>query len=972
MPPARTPRPSRRTAAAALPAFRRRVPEDVPFLPSMVVQRLKIDPEFEKQLRPGGRLAGLLDNPPLLEASATQEMDGRLVPVVLAVVRNKNGESGPGILVRLLQGTDLRDASHTNARGGVLLRLPARMPEDVGTPVSGTIELLGLTPPFRQSVTIPAGRQHIVVEILLDALPPPQMTLATSTQALSIPIADNPLDRLPGDFPIALCADLNKVLSTTANDPILGSATGSTGFPGTRLPLIKRLTIPRIGDQTAPNVAPQRYLVRVRQEWNFLSYTLGELSEIASLDPGEILKVAERVAEQTQNSAEQVLRESLAVVHGLQQQLSSVDTIVSNTASTANAIAASGLGGGGFGVLAGAGAGAGIGALVGGPIGAVVGGVAGALFGGLFGGGGPLGAAATPVATVTNTIARTTSDTSLLVNSLLQTSQSSVNQAIRTLSSTARSLQRATDQVSPLLSRVTNLVRWTLYENYAVCTKIEEVLEIEAKRITAVIGTNLPLFSDQDIVDYERIFSPRLLEGKLRPHFDTLRRAIAAKNAAIMPVSLVRVWLDYSAAHAGADFTITVPGIAESLRIELRPGTTRAYGFLRAPSPLSVPPSGALGTAALTLSFRSDLADPPVTISFPFPITIPPTNGTVNVGRITLGYESVPGSDNFQEHQFTGMVVTNASGGVTLVSQTVALVVPRAAVFTEFDPLFIHINRNREYYFGLLCQAALAEPSLRDDAPQLAAFDGNSPLWRLPIIGFEGDRALILKSPAAGDPNVTKFKADQGAASLVQLASPGAYSEALQGVLQLTDAIGKLHPALLPVPAPAVPPIALIDLTGKAIPGLPGGTGGTLGGTIIKTIPLSTSALGTAALTGLLGGTGAPQFTIDNARLIALGVDPTKIDRVIGVDVTPIRTLAGAATVIPATPATLSFGSIGSPFSFSGATALVPGSGLTSPAGGILASPVGIWKLQFGSALPATAIPAIADVLMEVLLETHA
>jgi len=938
----------------------------------MVVQQLKIDPEFERQIRPGGRLVGLLDNPPVLEASATQMMDGRLVPVVLVVVRDKAGESSPGILIRLLQGSDLRDASHTNVRGGVLLRLPGRMPEDWTKPVSGTIEILGPTPAFKQNVTVPARKQHVVVEIVLDALPAPHLAMFSAAQALSIPIADNPLDRLPGDFSIALCADLHTVLSAAANDPILGPATGSTGFPGTRLPLIKRLTIPRIGDQAAPNVAPQRYLVRVRQEWNFLSYTLGELSEIASLDPGEILKVAERVAEQTQNSVEQVLRESLAVVHSIQQQLSSVDTLVSNTASTANHIASSGLGGGGFGVLAGAGAGAGIGALVGGPIGAVVGGVAGALFGGLFGGGGPLGAAATPVATVTTTLARTTSDTSLLVNSLLQTSQSSVNQAIRTLTSTARSLQRATDQVSPLLSRVTNLVRWTMYENYAVCTKIEDVLEIEARRITTVIAANVPLFSDQDVVDYERIFSPRLLEGKLRPHFDTLRRAIAAKTAAIMPVSLIRVWLDYSASHAGADFTITVPGIADSLRIELRPGTSRASGFLRAPSPLTVPPSGSLGTATVTLSFRSDLADPPVTIPFPFPFTIPPTPGTVNVGGITLAYESVPGSDNFQEHQFTGLVVSNATGGATLVSQTVALVVPRSAVFTEFDPLFIHINRNREYYFGLLCQAALAEPSLRDDAPQLTSFDGNSPLWRLPIIGFEGDRALILKSPAATDPNVIKFKLDEGAASLVQLAAPGAYSEALQGVLQLTDAIGKLHPALLPVPAPAVPPIALIDLTGKTIPGLPGGAGGTSGGSIIKTVPLSTSALGGTALAGLLGGTGAPQFTIDNARLTALGIDPTKIDRVIGVDVTPIRTVAGAATTIPATPATLSLGAIGSPFSISGATAAVPGSGFTSPPGGTLLSPVGLWKLQLGAALPATAVAAITDVVLEVLLDTHA
>jgi hypothetical protein len=65
-------------------------------------------------------------------------------------------------------------------------------------------------------------------------------------------------------------------------------------------------------------------------------------------------------------------------------------------------------------------------------------------------------------------------------------------------------------------------------------------------------------------------------------------------------------------------------------------------------------------------------------------------------------------------------------------------------------------------------------------------------------------------------------------------------------------------------------------------------------------------------------------------------------------------------------------GTIASPFNFSGAGTAVPGSAFTSPPGGTLTSPVGIWKLQLGAALPAPALAAIADVLLEVLLETHA
>lgn len=960
MPPKKAPAAARSVLVSTQPLG----PRKVAFEPSMVTEVLKIDPAFERDMRDGGRLAGLLDNPPPLAGEATRLADGRLTPIILAVVRDTQGTSHAGVLVRLLQDDVFCDASHTNERGGVVLSLPGRKPSEWKTAVSGTLEIVVDGTPIRKNVTVPAAVQHVMVEFLLDTLPPAM--LKAGPYGLMVPIADNPLDRLPADFTTAMCADLSKVLSPAASDPILGQTGGA--FPAQRLPSLIRLTVPRLGDPWAQSVLPPRYLVRVRQEWNFLSYTLGELTEVASLDPGEILQIAERVAEQTQNSVDSVLREALSVVNSVRQQLSSIDTVVANTASTANAIAASGLGGSGFGVLAGAGAGAGIGALVGGPVGAVVGGVAGAIFGGLFGGGGPLSAAATPVSTLTTTLARTSSDTSLLVNSLQQTSQRTVNQAIKTLTSTARSIERATNQVSPLLSRVTNLVRWVVYENYAVCTKVEEILEVEARRITTGIGANVPLFSDEDIVDYERIFSPRMLEPKLRPHFDLLRRAIAARNSAHMPVSRIRIFVDYSSSGAGADFTMTIPSV-EPLRVELRPGLSRAFGFIHLPTPLTVQANGSLGTATMGLAFRSDLSPGPIPL--PFGGSVTPAS-SLTVTAITLLYESVPGSSNDQEHQFTGLTVSNTTPSTP--AQTLALVVPQAAVFTEFDALFVHINRNREYYFGLLCQAALAEPSLRDDAPQLASFNGDNPLWRLPIIGFEGDRALILRAPLPNDPNVAKFKADEGAASVVQLASPGAYSEALQGVLELTDAIGKLHPALLPVPAPAVPPIALIDLTGKTIAGLPGtgGGGGTAPGGIVTSLPLSTSALGAPALAALLAGTGPAQFTVDNARLIALGIDPTKIDRVISAEVSPVRTVAGAAVPIPSTPASLALGTVTSNFNLSGAAALIPGTNYAATPGGSLASPVGVWKLTLGQSLPVAAIAALSDVVVELLIETHA
>ncbi len=108
--------------------------------------------------------------------------------------------------------------------------------------------------------------------------------------------------------------------------------------------------------------------------------------------------------------------------------------------------------------------------------------------------------------------------------------------------------------------------------------------------------------------------------------------------------------------------------------------------------------------------------------------------------------------------------------------------------------------------------------SLRDDAPELASFNGEHALWRLPILGFEGDRVLVLSDvDPATDADAKRFFEDAGAATIVQLAAPGAYAEALQGLLELTDAAGKIHPALQPPPVPVMPPLALVDLTGKRL-----------------------------------------------------------------------------------------------------------------------------------------------------------
>ncbi|MBW3578580.1 MAG: hypothetical protein KY462_12735 [Actinobacteria bacterium] len=59
------------------------------------------------------------------------------------------------------------------------------------------------------------------------------------------------------------------------------------------------------------------------------------------------------------------------------------------------------------------------------------------------------------------------------------------------------------------------------------------------------------------------------------------------------------------------------------------------------------------------------------------------------------------------------------------------------------------------------------------------------------------------------DEEAQDLLADEGAATILQLAAP------LQGLLELTDLVaGKIHPALLPAPAPTVPTVGVVDLAG--------------------------------------------------------------------------------------------------------------------------------------------------------------
>jgi hypothetical protein len=210
----------------------------------------------------------------------------------------------------------------------------------------------------------------------------------------------------------------------------------------------------------------------------------------------------------------------------------------------------------------------------------------------------------------------------------------------------------------------------------------------------------------------------------------------------------------------------------------------------------------------------------------------------VTLQRIRFWFDTSPAAAADQEIPGgeLGPLTVNFATRVATAEFDLTPAVPAAIDPQDFlkdDPLFRHINTNRSYYLGILGRAAQRIPSLRFDAPQLQ----NVPqeVWRLPIVGFEGHRIVVIRDADPADPFVARLLSDPGAATLIQIAAPGAYAEALQGILSLTDALGKVHPALIPAPAPVMPPLALVDLTGKQLQVIGGGAGtgtGTGTGTI--------------------------------------------------------------------------------------------------------------------------------------------
>ncbi len=670
----------------------------------------------------------------------------------------------------------------------------------------------------------PMPEQHVLAQFQLDdvgVLAAPQFP------------ADNPLARLPRDFTTTLCNAISEALPTVP-DPIFQNVPGA-GPLQSRTQRFVQVAMPRIVAEPTVGTQPnRRFIVRLLQEWKFLGYSLGEIASAEPLDPGslvrETLTSVEQVAQQVSRITEQSVSDLTQTLQSTLSQLSSIDTVVRVATHLDSAVSA--------GVAA---PGAGIGALIGG----ILGGIPGAIVGGLFGG--VAGGVDAGTGTNVNTSARTDTavNSSLEINSRVQFARSIVNQAIRVLTATLRqtqtSVSRELGKVSPLLDRVSNLLHWTLYENYMVCSYPEDVFEIDDTHQFIAPPEPIPsditvYFLDEEIVDYRRYFEPALLEPRLASHFNTLRDAVAMRLAGGRPITRIRFVVDYSAVGLNANLSIRVG----------------------AELPLPAPPS-------------------------PLPFFIPPPpapTGTVTISRIELWFDGaalaipdqvIPG----------GLSVSNSVTPAVLTASVtgIGLAPPLRLVDTTKDPLFRHINRNHTYYLGVLAQAALNIPSLRSDAAQIAAnYPDNDDIWRLPILGFEGSRVLILRNvPISVDPVtgvITSTDADvqdmlsgdMGAATLVQLAAPGSYGESLKGLLtllnldptKLVDEGTLIHPALLPQPAPIIAGGGIVTggggVGGTSIPGPPGpaGVAGLPGPAGPQGLP------GPAGVPGVPGSQGIP------------------------------------------------------------------------------------------------------------------
>lgn len=659
-------------------------------------------------------------------------------PLVLVRVVDNAAAPVPNVRLELLDDNSVfLDAVASDSIGLGLLRFPSQPPA-AGTPLlKGTVRIDGAQ---TQPVVIPAGEDFIVVHVV-----------RTGGSVLGDDSHDDRHDsvipRLPPFFSIRAADEIVRH-RVTADGPDPCFAEAMERQCTYRAPRVRWIYARRTVYQGLK--PPRKLYVRIRQEWHFVGHSFGQPERIDSRDVATIV-----------GSVDADLQAQLAVSGRLD---ASTDSVLSVDATGRLQAAAS----------------------LDGQLDASVG--LHLFEGGL---GNPLSISGD---------ANVSIQTSLLVSAQLKLRASLRNQLHARASLTGRASigleADASISVNPSLSRELNIPRFVIHENYVVTSFVEDVQEIQQVPLFdnlteknlhplpslpffPVFPVRPPLFPPADIVEYRPIFERRLLEPSLAGRFRALRNALDSAAGRGPLVRRLRFEITY-AATGTAQFQAKVLG--RSVSIKLTPSRSQARVVFDLP-----------GGQFLDVLNQEDVD---------FHVTI----GILDLLSGGIGNVRITSITAFSDASTIGTLVDISQGGdfeangarLTDSRSGLELRLAPSDAGLLTDPLVVHINRNPTYYMGLLVKAALANPSLRFDVPQLQRIGPDSVLWTLPIHGFAGNKALVLV-PASGpevDTEVRTILGDLGRATVIQLAVDGNWSEAMQGSNLLADAVGQLFPVL--------------------------------------------------------------------------------------------------------------------------------------------------------------------------------
>lgn len=696
---------------------------------------------------------------------ATREMDGRLVPFILASVTTDNSTPVPGMTLELRDPEGrLLDTTTTSHRGAGILRFPARKPRPQrdpretervsriagGSDVEGVVTLLHGERPWEE-VRITPSQQVAVVRFQLVG----EGAGEGGGVPLDLPPGDDPITRLPIDFSEDSCTallgartdgllDPNNLV--TRNDPLLVLPPGVRSIAGKRLPLIRRLDVIRYGEDD------KRYLVRLRQEWVLLAYTLGELADVTALDPGAVVQSAEQMVSETVSTARELATGSTSTLtetlEDTLSRLGTVDSVVKTVSDASTTARASGW-------------------YIGIPT--IVG-----------YGSGRAGLDVSLDLSVTTNI-----NTSLLVNRAVQQAATMVNEAVSRSHAVAEGTQRSVNNVvnnlAPLVTQVANALHWRVYEVYAVCTNVDAVhpiVELE------VLPEAFELFTPETVRSLRPFLEPALLDRTLARGFEVLAQA-----AELPPLTEATIEVTV---NSNFREDLGVIRVRRPARVTVTLGSGAG-----APSGTATVPFGNGRTARMQINFPTGAE----------PERGAPLTGTLTIAAVPAVFGSITGSGTATRLQAWVDRPLNEAGFV-IENPPSPFEIRTGGAGGAADVLVAHINYHQHYYFGVLAASAILFPSLRQDNDDLAGLDAS--LWQLPLAGFEGSTALLIDE-ATDSVDAATLLDDPGAGTLVQILAPGSYGEILTGLLSIPATT--LHPLLEEVgtgspfpPFPTLPP----------------------------------------------------------------------------------------------------------------------------------------------------------------------